>query len=37
MLIDFFNTLKRADIPVSLNELLALLDALKQGDRKSVV
>jgi uncharacterized protein with von Willebrand factor type A (vWA) domain len=31
MLIDFFNTLKRADIPVSLNELLVLLDALKKG------
>ena len=31
MLIDFFNTLKRADIPVSLNELLVLIDALKKG------
>ncbi|SIS91111.1 vWA domain-containing protein [Neptunomonas antarctica] len=31
MLIDFFNTLKRAEIPVSLNELLVLIEALKQG------
>lgn len=30
MLIDFFNTLRRAQIPVSLNELLVLLEALKQ-------
>jgi uncharacterized protein with von Willebrand factor type A (vWA) domain len=30
MLIDFFNTLRKAAIPVSLNELLTLLEALKQ-------
>ncbi|MCJ8300702.1 MAG: hypothetical protein MJK13_17460, partial [Pseudomonadales bacterium] len=30
MLIDFFNTLRKAAIPVTLNELLMLLEALKQ-------
>ncbi len=30
MLIDFFNTLRRAQIPVSLNELLVLIEALKR-------
>jgi len=30
MLIDFFNTLRKAAIPVSINELLTLLEALKQ-------
>jgi hypothetical protein len=30
MLINFFNTLRRAEIPVSLNELLILIEALKQ-------
>ena len=30
MLIDFFNCLRKADIPVSISELLALLEALKQ-------
>ena len=30
MLIDFFSTLRKAQIPVSINELLTLLEALKQ-------
>jgi len=30
MLIDFFNTLRKAAIPVSINELLTLLEAIKQ-------
>lgn len=30
MLIDFFTTLRKAQIPVSINELLVLLEALKR-------